>query len=75
MTKISFSDLPLIIRVATGLSFMGSWVIFEETIVDRHGLWKYMPLYKVGDLCTWDLTVAIVIVSTVTWLSMKRRRT
>jgi hypothetical protein len=32
--------LPLI---AIALTFLNTWVIFEETIVDRHGLWRYMP--------------------------------
>jgi hypothetical protein len=23
--------------------------------VDREGLWRYLPLYKVGKFCIWDL--------------------
>jgi hypothetical protein len=38
-------------------------VVFEETIVDRHGLWKYMPHYRVGDPCVWDLGMALLIVA------------
>lgn len=30
-------------------------------MIDRHGLWKYMPYYKVGDACVWDLAVAVII--------------
>ena len=25
------------------MTFINAWIIFEETIVDRHGLWRYMP--------------------------------
>jgi hypothetical protein len=25
------------------LTFFNTWVLFEETVVDRYGLWKYMP--------------------------------
>src|SRR5207244_8934093 len=32
-------------------------VLFEETVVDRHGLWRYMPFYRVGLFCVWDAAV------------------
>ena len=53
--KEPVTRLPWIVRIAVALSFFNSWVLFEETIVDRHGLWRYMPFYKVGLFCAWDL--------------------
>jgi hypothetical protein len=30
-------------RFAVWLTFFNTWVLFEETVVDRYGLWEYMP--------------------------------
>jgi hypothetical protein len=49
--------LPLIAKIAIAMTFINAWVIFEETIVDRHGLWRYMPYYRVGLFCVWDAAV------------------
>src|SRR5262249_19342388 len=51
------SRLPLIARIAIAMTFLNTWVIFEETVVDRHGLWRYMPFYRVGLFCAWDAAV------------------
>src|SRR5438132_8980521 len=52
--------LPLITKIAIAVTFINTWVIFEETIVDRHGLWRYMPFYRVGLFCVWDAAVFAV---------------
>lgn len=52
--------LPLIAKIAIALTFINTWVIFEETIVDRHGLWRYMRFYRVGLFCVWDAAVLAV---------------
>ena len=52
--------LPLIAKIAIAMTFINTWVIFEETIVDRHGLWRYMPFYRVGLFCVWDAAVFAV---------------
>ena len=55
--------LPLIAKIAIAMTFINTWVIFEETVVDRHGLWRYMPFYRVGLFCVWDAAVfAITLV-------------
>ena len=59
--------LPGLVKVAVALTLFNSWVIFEETVVDRHGLWRYMPFYRVGDPCVWDLAAAILIATAVWW--------
>jgi hypothetical protein len=55
--KSTTRRLPLIARIAIAMTFVNAWVIFEETIVDRHGLWRYMPYYRVGLFCVWDAAV------------------
>ena len=59
--KISTTPrLPLIAKIAIAMTFLNMWVIFEETVVDRHGLWRYMPYYRVGLFCAWDASVLAV---------------
>jgi hypothetical protein len=50
----------MIAKIAIATTFINSWVIFEETVVDRHGLWRYMPYYRVGLFCAWDASVLAV---------------
>ena len=65
--------LPLVVKVAVALTFFNSWVLFEETVVDRQGLWRYMPFYKVGAFCTWDAAALLVIIPAV-WYALRRRQ-
>jgi hypothetical protein len=60
MNKSTTPPLPLIAKIAIAMTFINTWVIFEETIVDRHGLWRYMPYYRVGLFCVWDASVLAV---------------
>jgi hypothetical protein len=39
---------------------VNSFVIFEETVIDRSNWWKSMPGYRVGDPCIWDLGASVV---------------
>ena len=60
MNKSTTPPLPLIAKIAIAMTFLNMWVLFEETIVDRHGLWRYMPFYRVGLFCVWDAAVFAV---------------
>jgi hypothetical protein len=55
MTPEAKPRLPLLVRIAVVLTFYNSFVLFEELVVDRRGLWRYLPLYKFGQFCIWDL--------------------
>ena len=72
MRKVKFRQLPLLVRVAVGLTFLNGWVLFEETVVDRHGLWHYMPFYRVGLFCAWDV-LALFAVAAGWWLASRAR--
>ena len=65
--------LPWVVKIGVALTFFNSWVLFEETIVDRHGLWRYLPFYKVGLFCTWDVAALLIIVSGV-WYAFRKWR-
>jgi hypothetical protein len=61
VTKPTTPPLPLIVKIAIAMTAINTWVIFEEIVVDRHGLWRYMPFYRVGLFCAWDASVLTVI--------------
>ncbi|HST31154.1 MAG TPA: hypothetical protein VLK27_10000 [Chthoniobacterales bacterium] len=67
--------LPLIAKIAIAMTFINTWVIFEETVVDRSGLWRYMPFYRVGLFCAWDAAVfAVTLLLLLRSVSRSRRR-
>ena len=53
--------LRLIVKIAIALTAINTWVLFEETVVDRYGLWRYMPYYRVGLFCAWDFSVLTIV--------------
>jgi len=67
--------LPLVAKTAIAMTFLNAWVIFEETVVDRHGLWRYMPFYRVGSFCVWDAAVlAVTLLLLLVSVARSRRR-
>src|SRR5258707_15399989 len=73
--KSTTPPLPLIAKIAIATTVLNTWVIFEETIVDRHGLWRYMPYYRVGLFCVWDAAVfAVTLVLLLLSVRPLRRR-
>ena len=65
-------SLPLIAKIAIAVTVINTWVLFEEIVVDRHGLWRYMPFYRVGLFCVWDAAVFAVTLLLLL-LSVRRR--
>ena len=61
MGTLSFAQMPTIAKVAVGVAFYNAWVSLEEFVIDRYGVWRYMPYYHVGAACVWDLAVALLI--------------
>jgi hypothetical protein len=75
MKKSTTPPLSLIGKIAIAMTFINTWVIFEETIVDRHGLWRYMPYYRVGLFCAWDVSVlAVTLLLLLVSVAPLRRR-
>ena len=60
MGTLAFKQLPLAVKIVVWVVFNNVWWSIEEFVIDRKGLWKYMPYYKVADACVWDLAVAVV---------------
>jgi hypothetical protein len=49
------------------LAERSGWVLFAEVVVDRQGLWRYLPGYEMGTLCVWDIAVAALIGAAVVY--------
>jgi hypothetical protein len=74
MNKISFSPLPFLVKAAVFLTLLNAWVLFEEVVIDRQGLWRYLPFYKVGVFCPWDLAAILLTGAGVFWWSSVPRK-
>jgi len=61
MERLRFKQMPIGVKVAVAIAFFTAWVSFEEFVINRTGLWHYMPLYKTAAGCVWDLAVAGII--------------
>jgi hypothetical protein len=73
MSKITFRELPLLVRAAVFLSFCAAWVMFEELVIDRYGLWRFLPFYKFGRFCTWDVLALVIISLGLIWANLSPR--
>lgn len=62
MHSIAFHQLPLWVRLAAALTLFNTWVIVAEFVIDRYGIDEYLPFYRYGDVCLWELAVIILIV-------------
>jgi hypothetical protein len=69
MGTLPFRQLPLIARIGIGVAFFDAWMSIEEFVIDRTGVWGYMPYYRVGAGCAWDVAVGLLIVVSLWWLS------
>ena len=63
MSQSPRRDPGVIVRVGLALTLFNSWVLFEETVVDRLGWWQYMPCYRVGHFCEWDVGAILIILA------------
>jgi hypothetical protein len=61
MERLLFRQLPWTVRIAVGVAFFTAWMCIEEFMINRSGLWKYMPYYRVDEACVWDLAVFLII--------------
>ena len=62
MARISFYQLPALVQVTTLGSLFMVWVMIEEFEIDRHRWDRYLPFYRYGNLCLYDLAAAVLII-------------
>jgi hypothetical protein len=70
MEKIAFGSLPRFVQFATLTVPFIAWLLFAEWVIDRHGLDRWLPLYRVGNLCPWDIAVVLALL----WLRSRLMR-
>ncbi len=73
MSKVPFKDLRFLVKAAVFVGFYLAWIMFEELVIDRTGLWRFMPLYKVGLFCVWDVFALVILGSGLVWFSLSPR--
>jgi hypothetical protein len=59
VNRIAFYQLPFWVRLAAALTVFNTWVLIAEFVIDRYGLDEYLPFYRYGDVCLWDIGVII----------------
>lgn len=62
MNRIAFWQLPLWVRLAAALTLFNTWAIVAEFGIDRYGLDEYLPFYKVGGICVYEIIILVAIV-------------
>lgn len=72
MESIAFRQMPLSVRLMTCASMFMAWVLIAEFVIDRYGLDAFLPFYRVGNVCPYELVVAALIVAF--WVIAHRRR-
>ena len=70
MNKLHFRDMPLIVRLTSAASILAAWVLFEQIVIEPFGIYRYMPLYRYGKLCTYDALAVLLVV--IYWLVAHR---
>jgi len=71
METIGFASLPLTVRIAAMGSYFMAWVMFAEFVIDRHGLDAWLPFYRVGNVCPYELALIVILVWW--WFRLSRR--
>ncbi len=74
MKQVRFAEMPWAVRVVLGLATFNLWWSFEGFVIDRFGVWRYLPNCKFRRLCVWDLIVALGIADAIGWLSVAKQK-
>lgn len=70
MDTIEFGQLPFLAKFSSLLALFLAWVAFAEIIIDRHGWDKFLPYYRVGNFCPYDVAVIGLLVAI--WIALRR---
>ncbi len=47
------------------------WSVFEHEVIERFGIYQYMPLYRVDGICAWDILAIAVIYASFIYASRR----
>ena len=71
MQQIPFRSLPTLAKFGIGAGILFVWALFEREIIERFGIYQYMPLYRVDGICAWDILAIAVIYGSFIYLSRR----
>ncbi len=72
MRQLRFNDLPMVVRLTSALSMILAWITFEEIVIDRDHLDRFLPYYRVGQFCSYDAAALFLVV--MFWIAAHRRK-
>jgi|CXWL01.1.fsa_nt_gi hypothetical protein len=70
MQKVPFASLPGLAQFTSLATIFIGWVLFAELVIDRHGYDRFLPFYRVANLCPYDLAVLLILAAT--WAMLRR---
>lgn len=74
MQQIHLRSLPALAKFGIGAGLLFVWILFEREVIERFGIYHYMPLYRVEGICAWDILVTIVIFASFIYASRRPAR-
>ncbi len=70
MQKVPFASLPGLTQFTSLATIFIGWVLFAELVIDRHGYDRFLPFYRVANLCPYDLAVLLMLAAA--WAMLRR---
>ncbi len=61
MQNIPFTALPFATKLAVMLVPFIGWILLAEFVIDRHGLDRFLPFYRFGQFCPYEVLVLAVL--------------
>ena len=61
--RLSLAELPVIAQFTIATSLFAGWVWIENYVIEPLGIWRFMPFYRYGRFCPWDIAAAVVILA------------
>lgn len=43
------------------MAVLNTWVLIAEFVIDRYGFDRYLPFYRYGDVCIWDVVILAAV--------------
>ena len=71
---VPFGSLPTLAKFGIGAGIFFVWTAFEQQVIERFGIYHYMPFYRVGSVCVWDILAMITIYGSFVYLSRRSAR-
>nr|WP_137677264.1 hypothetical protein [Parerythrobacter lutipelagi] len=61
MQRIPFVALPFWTKLAVMLVPFSGWIMFAEFVIDRNGWDRFLPFYRLGQFCPYEVIVLSIL--------------